>query len=129
MKDKIERLLRLLKEEQVVEKIKNAKDPVEVYKKYEEHFSIEILEVQVKLENNYECSYEITTEDALSWCIIFIMTKLNEGDFNIDHKILADALNGVEGDLKDVARKMAKFVLTDVWTYYDATELISKFFC
>lgn len=129
MKDKIERLRRLLKEEQVVEKIKNAKDPVEVYKKYEEHFSIEILDVQVKLENNYECSYEIITEDALSWCIIFIMTKLNEGDFNIDHKILADALNGVEGDLKDVARKMAKFVLTDVWTYYDATELISKFFC
>lgn len=59
-----------------------------------------------------------------------MMTKLNEGDFNIDHKILADALNAVEGDLKDVACKMAKFVLTDVWTYYDDdTELISKFFC
>lgn len=65
MKEKVERLLRLLKEEQVIEKIKNAKDPVEVYKKYEEHFSIEILEVQVKLENNNECSHEVTSENAI----------------------------------------------------------------
>ena len=130
MKEKVERLLRLLKEESVVEKIRNATDPVEVYEKYEGHFLIEILEIQENFKNDEECDFEIIPEDALSWCIIFMMTKLNEEDFKIDHKILADALNEVEGDLEEVAHRMAKFVLTDVWTYYDdATELISKFFC
>lgn len=76
--------------------------------------------------------YEITSDDATSWCMLFIMTSLDEEDLGVDYQELEAALRGVKGEQAEIAYNMTQFVSSECWSYYKShdrkIELIIEFF-
>lgn len=136
MQERVENLLRIIKEDEVVKNISASDNPILAYetfaKKYEEKIN-ELLELHEREDFGEKNFYhEITSDDAPSWCMIFIMTSLDEEDFGVDFQELNAALRYVKGDLAEIAWNMAQFVSSDCWSCYkshDRTiELINDFF-
>ena len=138
MKDKLNELIRIIKEREVAENIIAAADTEAKFLIYESEkkYILEELECFTQAAGdiisvgeaviNESEEYCISAEDAVPFCLVCMMTGLDDCDILEDYHELVKALEEVEGPLAETAKDLADFLDTGSFSEEDIEELLEK---
>lgn len=141
--EKLNNLIRIFHEKELIKKIRKAKDcdRIRIYQKEKQAVSKELTsfkDVVIHMiglieRNNGEgyiigSDYDISPEDALEICLICRMTGI-ENTALFDNTMLSKALRQIKGDLVDIAKNFADFIDDEqTFRYYDDEQFLKKLF-
>ncbi len=139
MKQKLERLIRLLHKRRFAEKIataKNAKQAKRIYNREFKRISKEVISFSKSareiLNDDYwyvvDQSFTVRTKDAVELGLISFMTGIKENDLLENWSELKTALDNVCGEKAKTAREMLHILKYDFLSNYTLEELLGIIF-
>lgn len=134
MEERLNELIKILKERDTVRKILQAKDVKAVYeeekvamKEQLECFSKEVysysMEIEYPIPNDSEV---ICPENIVEFCFILMMAGIDDMRLVDDYGVILSILNEVDGDLKEISRKFNEFLDDWCFTEYTEEEVLEK---
>ena len=132
LKEKLEELIRLFHEGEVVERIVTAENHFEEYEKQKEIYREQLEEfTKVAEGETIDIEYEVLPENALRIYIILMMSRVEDCDIFEDLNGLTEALSEIkEEKLRESAEKIENFTvgILQFFSDYKEEELVDMFF-
>ena len=134
MEERLNELVKILKERDTVRKILQAKDVKSVYEEekatvtekieaFHQYMQSFIGEIGFPIPNN---SKVICPENVVEICFILLMSRIDDIDLVGDDEVIHSALNQVKGDLKEISKSFSVFLVNDFLSEYSEEELLKK---
>lgn len=130
MKERLNELVKTLKERNTIRKILQAKDVKAAYEEEKEALKeqLESFEHEVHAFTERDeypisnVSEVICTENVVEVCFILLMTGVNDDDLTEDWVDIETILNQVQGDLQEIAQKFSEFLYEESQLFSNWTE-------
>lgn len=138
LKNRTEKLIRILKEMELARKLKNSSEKGKVIKSAEKRMEKQLEEFKLKAvrvfcgDNPYilDKKYKINPEDSLELVLLCIITRIEDYEMLEDWKALPRALFQVRGEMREIAEDIAFDLMEENMLFSDFTkeEFVEKFF-